>query len=114
MRAVPSGTTGKPKPVTNTPSSSRRSENRIANAVSPAMIGMIAPSPSSGEKPRSRSCPRNRAVIECSRSTSSGSRRSTRTASSAEHATVGGNAFENRCGRERWESTSQTSSLAAT
>ena len=33
------------------------------------------------------------------------------TASSAEHATVGGSAFEKSCGRERWKSMSQTSSL---
>ena len=46
--------------------------------------------------------------------TSSGSRRSTRTASSAEQATVGGRAFEKSCGRERWARMSQTSSLAAT
>ena len=58
-RAVPSGTTGKPKPVTKTPSSSSRRENSIANAVSPTMIGTIAASPSSGLKPISRSRSRN-------------------------------------------------------
>ena len=55
IRAVPSGTTGKPKPVTKTPSSSSRSLKRIANAVSPTMIGTIAASPSSGAKPSARS-----------------------------------------------------------
>src|SRR4029450_12590995 len=53
-RAVSSGTTGYPKPVTNTPSSRRRSLKRIANAVSPTMMGTIAASPSSGSKPRAR------------------------------------------------------------
>ena len=48
MRAVPSGTTGKPKPVTKTPSFSSLSLIAIANAVSPTMIGTIALSLSSG------------------------------------------------------------------
>ena len=48
IRAVPSGTTGNPKPVTKTPSSRSRSDSAIAVEVSPTMIGMIAASPSSG------------------------------------------------------------------
>src|SRR5581483_1995091 len=114
IRAVPSGTTGYPKPVTKTPSSSSRRLNSIANAVSPTMIGTIAASPSRGLKPSARRRSRNCPVWRCSFATSSGSRRRTRTASSAEHATVGGSAFEKSCGRERWARTSQTSSLAAT
>ena len=38
-RALPSGTTGNPKPMTKTPISSSRSDMRIAAAVSPTMIG---------------------------------------------------------------------------
>ena len=41
-RAVPSGTTGYPKPVTNTPSRRSLSLMAIAKAVSPTMIGTIA------------------------------------------------------------------------
>src|SRR6478672_2762138 len=51
------------------------------------MIGTIAASPSSGLKPISRNRARNCSVWRWSLATSSGSRRSTRTASSAEHAT---------------------------
>ena len=78
------------------------------------MIGTIAASPSSGLKPIARSRSRKCSVWRCSLATSSGSRRTTRTASSAEHATVGGSAFEKSCGRERWARMSHTSSLAAT
>ena len=46
---------------------------RIANAVSPTMIGMIAASPSSGSKPASRSRSRKVASSRAGASTSSGS-----------------------------------------
>ena len=78
------------------------------------MIGMIAASPSSGSKPRSRSAPRNQRVFSRSFETRSGRVRSTCTAARALHATVGGSAFENSCGRERCASRSHTSADEAT
>ena len=62
-RACPCGTTGKPKPVTNTPSSSSISLIWIARAVSPTMIGTIGVSPASGAKPASVICSRKYVVF---------------------------------------------------
>ena len=53
-RACPSGTTGNPKPITKTPSSSRRFYMAIAFAVSWTMIGQIAVGLSRTSKPASR------------------------------------------------------------
>ena len=53
-----SGTTGKPNPVTKTPSSSNMSLIWIAAAVSPTIMGTIGVSPGRGLKPDSMICSR--------------------------------------------------------
>src|SRR5215469_14484498 len=106
MRAVPSGTTGKPNPVTKTPSFNSMSLILIANAVSPTMIGMIALSPSSGLKP-SEVSPARKYLMFCRCFASSpGFDSSSRIAARALEATVAGSAFEKSIGRDFWTSVS--------
>src|SRR5688500_1686361 len=112
-RAVPWGTTGYPKPVTNTPSASRASLIRMAWAVSPTMTGMIGVSPGSGLNPSSVSPSRKYLVFSRSRVTRSGWASSRRTAASALPATVQGRALLNSWGRPRWVRESQSASEPA-
>ena len=111
-RAVPSGTTGKPKPVTKTPSSSSRcrERDRVRGLADDDRDDRGLAVERAGTRPR-RSISRKTLVLSRRRARSSGCSSSTlRRRASALQATVGGRAFEKSCGRERCARRSQTSS----